>query len=116
VVLTNRPVLNVEVGNIVLVGKIGSLDCRVSDMDLFGCVLRIPVKANTDSDGNVNSTLRAECEQLEAYRRWHLDLQEVFGFVKKNYPQRSVGTRHWRERGAGKAREPFSLPVLERPR
>ena len=79
--------------------------------------MRIPTKANTDSDGNATA-FRAEGEQFSERSDAGISIvQEVFGFVKENLSGAQRRKMPAAEKGVrGKGRQPFSLPSLQRPR
>jgi hypothetical protein len=65
--------------------------------------MRIPAKVNADSEGNANGIPGGRRKISERSDAGNSIVQEVFGFVKKNYPERSGEKRAASgERGAGK--------------
>src|SRR5712692_9628833 len=74
-------------------------------------VLRIPAKANADSEGNANGIPGRRRKVSERSDAGISIVPEVFVFVKRNLSGAQRRTRPQAEKGVrGKGRQPFSLP------
>ena len=72
--------------------------------------MRIPAKANTDSEGNANGIPGRRRTVSERSDAGISIVQEVFGFVKKNLSGAQWRQAAEQEKGCGeKGRQPFSL-------
>jgi hypothetical protein len=86
---------------------------ETSDANLLFYQLRIPAKANPDSEGNANGIPGRRRKVSERRDAGISIVQEVFVFVKKNLSGAQRRTPPEAEKGVrGKGRQPFSPPQL----